>query len=246
MPPKIDVEGILTELKGFNDKVAALVSIPAKLNNLESLITDLTNENKQLRREIEGRDSTIFLLKNKLNHLEHHHRGWSIRIHNLQLPAGTESNPRRVMDTVYSKLITPILNGALSKGAISTIPTVQQILETAHPLPAKSGQIKPIIVRFRSCYEWDLMFQFKREFAPREESPGGAARGAFGDQRPPRIMFPFYEDMTGDTYKKLRELARDDRVVGCWTVGGTIRLKKTSDPSTVLRVKSVYDSLISI
>ncbi len=60
------------------------------------------------------------------------------------------------------------------------------------------------------------------------------------------MMFPFYEDLTGDTYKKLRELARDDRVAGCWTVGGTIRLKKTSDPSTVLRVKSVYDSNDSI
>jgi hypothetical protein len=246
MPPKIDVEGILTELKNLNDKVSSLVSVPAKLNKLESLITELSNENKQLRKEIEGRDSTIYQLQNKLNHLEQHHRGWSIRIHNLQLQAGTEVDPRKVMETVHAKLITPILNGALSKGAISTIPMASQILETAHPLPAKSGQARPIIVRFRSRYDRDLMFQFKKEFAPREDTPGGVARGASSDQRLPRLLFPFYEDLTGDTYKKLRELARDDRVAGCWTVGGNIRLKKTSDPSSVLRVKSIYDSNDSI
>jgi hypothetical protein len=168
-----------------------LISIPAKLNKLESLITDLTNENKQLRKEIEGHEATTLHLQNKLNHLEQH-RGWSNRVHNLQLQAGTESDPRRVMESVYHKLITPMFNDALSKGAISTIPTVSQILEMAHPLPAKSGQIKPIIVRFRSRYERDFMFQFKKEFAPREEPPGGAARGTHGDQRPPRLQFPFY------------------------------------------------------
>jgi hypothetical protein len=181
MPPKIDVEGILAELKNLNDKVSSLVSIPAKLNKLESLITDLSNENKQLRKEIEGRDSTIYQLQNKLNHLEQHHRGWSIRVHNLQLQAGTESDPRKVMETVHAKLITPILSGALSKGAISTIPTASQILETAHPLPAKSGQVRLIIVRFRSRYKRDLMFQFKKDFAQREDTPGGVARGATSD-----------------------------------------------------------------
>jgi hypothetical protein len=86
------------------------------------------------------------------------------------------------------------------------------------------------------------MFRFKKEFAPREDGNGGSARGATGDSRPSRVRFPFYEDLTGDTYKKLRELARDDRIAGCWTVSGTIRFKRVSDPSTVCRVKSVYDT----
>jgi FtsZ-binding cell division protein ZapB len=242
MPPKIDVEGILAELKSLNEKFATLAPIPAKLTKLEELITDLTNDNKQLRRELDSRDTTIRQLQNRLNHVEQHHRGWSIRIHNLPLPPDAESDPRRVMEVVHSKLLIPILDGALSKGAINAIPTAAQILEMAHPLPAKSGQTKPIIVRFRSRYERDLMFRFKKEFAPREDGNGGSARGATGDSRPSRVRFPFYEDLTGDTYKKLRELARDDRIAGCWTVSGTIRFKRVSDPSTVCRVKSVYDT----
>jgi hypothetical protein len=136
----------------------------------------------------------------------------------------------------------PILTGAHSKGVISNVPTALQILETAHPLAAKSGQTRPVIVRFRSRFERDLMFHFRKEFAPREIGPNSASHGASRDPKSSRMLYPFYEDLTGDTYKKLRELARDERVVGCWTVGGSIRLKKASDPSTILRVKSIYDS----
>jgi hypothetical protein len=242
MPPKIDVEGILAELKSLNEKFATLGLVPAKLTKLESLMTDIASENKQLRKDLESRDAIILHLKSRINQVEQHHRGWSIRVHNLPIPSVAESDPRKVMDIVHTKLLLPILTGAQSKGAITSIPTAQQLLETAHPLAAKSGQTRAVIVRFRSRYERDLMFQFRREFAPREEGPGSANRGAAGDTRHPRMLFPFYEDLTGDTYKKMRELARDDRVTGCWTVGGSIRLKKASDPATVLRVKSIYDT----
>ena len=246
MPPKavnIDVEGIFAELKSLNDKFSTLGLVPDKLAKLESLINTITSENKQLRKDLESRDATILLLKSRLNHVEQHHRGWSIRVHNLPIPAEAESDPRKVMEIVHTKLILPILTGAHSKGAISTIPTALQLLETAHPLAAKSGQPKPVIVRFRSRYERDLLFHFKKEFAPREAGPSGTGRG---DHRPPRLMFPFYEDLTSDTYKKMRELALDDRVAGCWTVGGNIRYKKSSDPNAVLRVKSVYDTIDTI
>jgi hypothetical protein len=241
MPPKIDVEGILAELKSLNDKFATLGPIPEKLNKLESLIVELSKENKNLKKELESRDSTILQLKTRLNHVEQHHRGWSIRIHNLPIPADSENDPRKVMEAVHAKLILPILTGAHSKGAIPTIPTALQILETAHPLPAKNGQVKPIIARFHSRYERDLLFHYKKEFAPREGGNNSVARGASSNPRS-RMVFPFYEDLTSDTYRKLRELARDDRVAGCWTVGGNIRLKKTSDPTTVVRVKSIFDS----
>lgn len=243
MPPKIDVESILAELKSLNDKFATLAPIPDKLTKLETLISNIISENKQLRKDLESRDATILTLKSRLNHVEQHHRGWSIRVHNLPIPADAESDPRKVMDIVHTKLLLPILTGAQAKGAITSIPSAPQLLETAHPLASKSGQTKPIIVRFRSRYERDLMFHYKKDFAPREDGPSGASRG---QARPARLLFPFYEDLTGDTYKKMRELALDERVAGCWTVGGNIRYKKTSNPNTVLRVKSVYESNDSI
>jgi FtsZ-binding cell division protein ZapB len=246
MPPKIatiDTEGIFAELKSLNDKFATLVPIPDKLNKLEKLISSLTEENKQLRKEIERRDTTILTLKSRINHVEQHHRGWSIRVHNLPVPAEDETDTRKVMEIVYNKLFLPILTGAQTKGAITSIPSANQLIETAHPLAAKSGQAKPVIVRFHSRHERDLMFHYKKDFAPKENGPTSAARG---NSRPPKLLFPFYEDLTGDTYKKLRELAQDDRVAGCWTVGGNIRFKKASDLTTVLRVRSVYDTNDSI
>jgi hypothetical protein len=229
MPPKvanIDIEGIFAELKNLNDKMSTLVPVPDKLTKLEALITNLSEENKQLRKDLESRDGTILALRSRLNHVEQHHRGWSIRVHNLPIPANDESDPRKMMEIVHTKLLLPILNGAKSKGAITSIPSALQLLETALPLAAKSGQAKPVIVRFRSRYERDMLFHFKKEFAPRAEGPSGAARG---ESRPPKFLFPFYEDLTGDTYKKMRELAQDDRVAGCWTVGGSILFKRTND-----------------
>jgi hypothetical protein len=239
MPPKsnpIDVESIFAELKSLNEKLAMLAPVPDKLSKLEALVTELTTENKMLRKELDSRDATILTLRSRLNHVEQHHRGWSLRVHNLPIPADAESDPRKMMEIVHSKLLLPILSGAQAKGAIPSIPPALQLLETAHTLAAKSGQIKPVIIRFRSRYERDLLFHFKKEFAPRENRPGGS------DTRPPRLLFPFYEDLTSDTFKKLRELAGDERVAGCWTVGGNIRLKKASNPTVVLKVKSIYDS----
>jgi hypothetical protein len=76
------------------------------------------------------------------------------------------------------------------------------------------------------------MFHYKIDFAPRDRR-GGVDR----DSRPAKLLYPFYKDLTGDTYKTMRELAQDDRGAGCWTVGGNIRYKKASDPNTVLRVQ---------
>jgi len=49
------------------------------------------------------------------------------------------------------------------------------------------------------------------------------------------------EDLTHTTYKKLRELAEDDRVEKAWTIGGHIWLimKKNKAP---IKVKSILDS----
>jgi FtsZ-binding cell division protein ZapB len=232
----VDTEAILSEIRTMNERLAKLDNVPANIAKVEKLILDLSSENAQLRKDLESRDAIIDSLRSRLNQVEQHQRSWSIRVHNLPIPPADENDPRKVMETVYTKLIQPVLNGALSKGAISSVPSTLQLLETAHTLAGKSGHPKPIIVRFHNRYERDLLFHFKKEFAPRTGS------NPVNDPRSSKLAFPFYEDLTGDTFKKMRELARDERVAGCWTVGGRIRLKKVSDPSVVIRVKSVYDT----
>jgi hypothetical protein len=243
MPPKTDTTEILAQLAIITNKLS-------KLDTLEAALNKMSEENTILKAKVESRDAEINILKNRLNHVEQHHRSWSLRVFNLPIPAADESSPRKVMDTVYKELIVPILEGARSKGAISTIPPVHHILENAHTLAGKAGSPKPLIVRFHNQYERDLLFHFKREFAPREEADlsGSASTRSQGAaaSRPARLRFPFCEDLTRDNFAKMRELARDPRVAGCWSVGGQLRFKKATSPDVVMRVKDVYDSIDTI
>ena len=98
-----------------------------------------------------------------------------MRILNIHLQPGKESKTQLVMDTIYQQLLLPILEGAKASEEIHTIPSREALLETAHILPGK-GPKKPIIARFYSCYWRSLIFQYRKDFAPREESPANITR----------------------------------------------------------------------
>jgi hypothetical protein len=147
------------------------------------------------------------------------------------------------MEAVYNNLVHPIFTGALQKGAIDSIPSIQAAIETAHILPGKPNTPKPIIVRFTSRHLKKTLFTFKKDFSPKippsSSSTSPPSRG-------PRLMYPFYEDLTRDTFMKMKALAAGQRVTACWSVGGQLHYRLTSNPEVVKRVKSVYDSVESI
>ena len=87
------------------------------------------------------------MLQAKLNKLEQYNRSWSVRILGMPIPSEEETEPEKVMKHLYDKLLRPILEGAVKKGLLSSIPPVDDILETAHVLPGKM-EVKPIIARF--------------------------------------------------------------------------------------------------
>ena len=70
---------------------------------------------------------------------------------NIPVPSDSETDTRLVMQLVYDYLICPILEGAMSKGSISQVPSCDLLLETAHILPRKFC-VKPVIARFYSRY----------------------------------------------------------------------------------------------
>jgi hypothetical protein len=64
---------------------------------------------------------------------------------------------------------------------------------------------------------------------------------ASGD-RPGRMKYPFYEDLTRATFKQLRGIQEDERVTAAWTVSGVIRFKIDGDDS-IYKVTNVYNTV---
>jgi hypothetical protein len=133
--------------------------------------------------------------------------------------------------------------GAHQKGAIESIPSLRETIETAHILPGKPNSPKPIIARFTSRHIKQTLFTFKKDFSPKILSPSPSTPST---SRGPRMQFPFYEDLTRDNFLKMKALAADQRVTACWSVGGQLRFRLSTSPEIVHRVKSVYDSVDAI
>ena len=121
-----------------------------RMDSLEMLIKGLSAENKDLKKELVARDEEIFDLKSRINNMDQRHRSWSTRIFNIPLSKEEEGDNFQVMQAVYNNALLPILRGAVASKILSTVPTCEQVLETAHVLPGAADKPKPIIARFFS------------------------------------------------------------------------------------------------
>ena len=137
----------------------------------------------------------------------------------MSIPSEDETDPEKVMQHVYDRLLKPILEGAVKEGRMSTIPPVDAILETAHVLPVIMDT-KPIIARFFTRNIRSLVFKLKKEFAPKEQAAGEPSK-----RGPPRQKYPIYEDLTKVNFLKLRSLANNKRVSVCWSIKGQLKFK---------------------
>jgi len=218
-----------------------------KLDEMEALLKATQEENHKLREEnIELRTalaqctSEAERLRSKTHALEMHNRSFSVRINKYKV-LGDETNLFNVRDQVYEKVFLPILEGARQSGKLETVPAAPELIEMAHVLPSREGATKPIICRFTSRILKSVIMSCKKDYAPREGT--GAAAAAARQGRPPPMRYPIVEDLTRETYRKMVELGRDERVASCWSVGGHLRFRLNSDPNTVKKVVSVFDTV---
>jgi hypothetical protein len=162
------------------------------------------------------------------------------------LPAN-ETETKDVMQTVYDKVLLPIFQGAVSSGLLKTIPDCNSVLETAHILPAKSNdRPKPIIARFYSRNIRALVFRLKREYAPTKTvTTSSSTNNRRGEATKKVYRYPFYEDLTRETFNLLQALLKDPRTGPVWTISGNIRFKLQGE-DTVRKVVSIYDSVEKI
>jgi hypothetical protein len=133
------------------------------LANINTKLDALLSENADLKKLIAARDEEIEGLKLHVNDLEQHNRSWSVRILGFPLTPTEEKSSLLVRDKVYSTVIRPILEGAAKEGDLQHVPAkANEVIEMAHPLRAKDGAIKPIIVRFFARETRALVFRHKK------------------------------------------------------------------------------------
>jgi predicted nuclease with TOPRIM domain len=145
----------------MNNKLSVLMD---DFRSLKDEFKSMKQENKKLKETLEQQADEIAELKNELNEKELHARSWSIRVNNIPVPDGKETDNKAVMQAVHKELVAPILAGAVSAGEIASVPSCDNLIEIAHILPGK-GARKPIIVRFLSRYWRSLLFKHRREHA---------------------------------------------------------------------------------
>jgi prefoldin subunit 5 len=237
-----------------------ITSLENKLVNIETKLEAALADNKKLKEEISTKNkiiedigSNVRSLEAKCNDLEQYNRSWSIRAQNIPLAEDEVQNPAAVRDKLYNLALLPIFKGALEKGLISAIPEAEHVLETAHVLPGKQGEHRPIIARFYNRNDKALCLRLKREFAPRTSKQagragtGGGAVGGTGS-RPEDggwYTFPFQEDLTRVNFMKMRAISKHEQVQSCWSVNGSLRFRLVNSIA-VKRVVSVFDPVEAI
>jgi hypothetical protein len=227
-----------TQLELILAKLTALETLPAKVAALEKLLSDSNAQNLALQKQIAEKDKAIAELTAKTNSLEQYNHSWSVRLNNIQLPDGDRTYT--VMQTVFDKALRPIFEGAKKCGLIPTIPDCDDVLETAHILPAKaSDRPEPIIARFYSRNMRAMVFRLKKEFAPTTTITTKTGK------KTTVHLYPIYEDLTKPAHQLLQDLLKDPRTGPVWTIGSHIRYRLKND-DTVRKVVSVFDSVDDI
>jgi hypothetical protein len=197
-----------------------------------------------LKEALQEKDREVTNIRERLNEQEQYSRSWSIRILNMKLPAGDSTDPYKVMQHVHEKLLIPIFRGALENNLIQTIPTANQILETAHILPCKPGTTPPIIARFYSRNIRAMVFKLKKDFAPRVATePAAGTRSRDPAQGKPQFLI--FEDLTRPTFNKMRAISQHESVDNCWSVSGQLRYK-LKDNTNIFKVKSIFATVEQI
>lgn len=229
------IAGLNTKMEGMEKSLDSLKDVSTKVDNLETLLKQANEKNASLITALEDKEKKLNALSLKLNALEQHHRSWSVRVNGVQLSSAEEVSIRAVKNRVFNEVLKPILAGAVECGDLHEVPCMDNVIEHAHVLPAREGQVKPIICRFTIREYRSLVFKHKKTYAPREAAdPPNRAR-------PGRYRFPFFEDLTKMTFTKMRAIATHPRVEACWSSGGQLRFK-LKEGGVVHRVHNVLDT----
>jgi septal ring factor EnvC (AmiA/AmiB activator) len=122
------LNSILTQLASMNNNMEAINRrldkvdlLGEQLNNIEESMRNISTEHANFKSTLASNQVTISNIQASQVSMDQYNRSWSVRIMELQLSADDESNPFRLVETVYNKVFLPILSGALSEDLIPRI-----------------------------------------------------------------------------------------------------------------------------
>ena len=206
-------------------------SIEDRLKTIEEKLDQVD----KLKDTMSSLEEEVSYLKSRDNDREQRDRNSSIRVFGLELPEDDMTKPLKIMKKLYSELLEPILQYAVVEGDIEEVPSMLDLLETAHILPqAKTAQktrgSRPtgtqIIARFKSRPFRALVFQNKKDF--------------FKENNKPKISIS--EDLTKVNFAKFMEIKEKPEIAAAWSINGNIRYTTKKEDKKVMKLKSAYDN----
>ena len=216
----------------------------SRFDKLEAMFAASQKENADLKELVKNKDDEILQLKTRVNAVEQHNRSCCVRVFGLSID-GEESDSLSVMSTLYNKLYLPILEGAVHRKRLPSIPPLHQLIQTAHVLPGKDNKPKPILCRFFSSHIKTLIMQLKKDFAPRATSTLAPSPSFSSTNKLPPLLYPVYDDLTRDAFRLMRAISSHKEVQSCWSVGGSIKFR-IIDSAVIKSVRSIYDTVDNI
>ena len=218
-------------------------ALQAKVVRLETIVNDLSENVTSLNKE-------VLSLKEQANVREQQSRGNSIRIFGLTVneEEAEDTSGKVLSKRVYDFLIKPVLAAAKASKQIDVLPqqfnTISDVyrvrvgkVKAAIPgLPQGPPALAPIIVKFSSPH---IRLAFLRN--KRASLPAVSETDKFFGVK----YYSATEDLTGPTYKKMREMMDSSLVEKVWAYDGRLRFTVPGD-KLVKRVKSVFSSVEDI
>ena len=246
MAPAPTLQSLEAKLDMLLKKMDDFSALQAKVVRLETIVNDLSENVTSLNKE-------VLSLKEQANVREQQARGNSIRIFGLAVSEEEAEDPsgKVLSKRVYDLLIKPVLAAAKANKEIDVLPQQSNAISDVYRF--RVGKVKaaipglpglpqdlpapaPIIVKFSSLHIRLAFLRNKRASLPAVSETDKF----FG------VKYYFAtEDLTGPTYKKMREMMDSSLVEKVWAYDGRLRFTVPGD-KLVKRVKSVFSSVEDI
>ena len=238
------LESLEAKLDRVLSKLDELEAVQGKVYALEQTVLSLNATVDTLNRE-------VLVLKELTNNREQQGKSCSVRLAGLCSieEEDNDQSGKALCKRVYDLIVRPVLVAAKTNKHIDAVPNLNNTISSAYrvrggggpsrivcqPAPSPASP-QAIIIKFTSPTVRMAFLRNKKANLP----PPSEADIAVGTKR-----FSVVEDLTGPTYKKLREMTSCKFVDKVWSVEGRLRYTRTGD-KTVRKVKSVFMSLEDI
>jgi hypothetical protein len=213
-----------------------LVDTRKMLADNQAKVSVLENKVSTLESTVVKLESDVLALKDAANFREQQFKLCTVRIHGLPVTdeelAATDGG-KTLATKVYDRILKPILNAAKAKGDIPSVPHCGNAIEECYRAgrPSKTGKPVPIVVKVANKHLRLAIFKNKRTNTPQP----------LDNEKSEHVKrFLVVEDLTGPSFRLLKQLQDNASVSRAWTVEGNIRFTLKDNPDRIVKVKSVF------